>query len=43
VLAWKDYGRIGLPETMGVSPWRCIAVLWGAAVVGFVWIEYKRL
>ena len=43
VLAWKDYGRIALPQTLGVSPWQCIAVLWGAVAVTFVWFEYKRL
>jgi uncharacterized membrane protein YedE/YeeE len=43
VLAWKDYGKIGLPETLGVSPWQCVAVLWGSGLVIFVWCEYKRL
>jgi hypothetical protein len=41
VLAWRDLGRIGLPQVLGVPPWRCIAVLWGVGVVGFVWCEYK--
>lgn len=41
VLAWKDWGRLGLPQALGVSPWRCIAVLWGVGVVTFVWCEYK--
>lgn len=43
VLAWKDYGKIGLPQTLGVPPWRCIAVLWGAGAVAFVWCEYKEV
>ena len=43
VLAWRDYGQIGLPQVLGVSPWRCIAVLWGAGVVIFVWCEFKRV
>ena len=25
----------------GADPWRCIAVLWGAGVVAFVWFEFK--
>jgi len=41
VLAWKDFGRIALPQTLGVSPWHCIAVLWGFAAVCFVWCEFK--
>ncbi len=43
VLFWKDYGQIALPQVLDVSPWRCIAVLWGIVVVLFVWFEYKRL
>ena len=43
VLAWKDFGKIALPQVLGVSPWHCIAVLWGAGVVIFVWCEYKRV
>ncbi len=43
VLAWKDFGKLALPQTLGVSPWLCIAVLWGAAIVSFVWCEFKRV
>ena len=43
VLAWKDFGKLGLPQALGVSPWLCIAVLWGAGVVVFVWCEHKRV
>ena len=43
VLVWKDYGKLALPQTVGVSPWRCIAVLWGVCTVVFVWCEYKRV
>lgn len=43
VLAWKNCGPIGLPQVLGVSPWRCIAVLWGVVAVIFVWCEYKRV
>ncbi len=41
VLAWKNYGAISLPKLVGAPPWRCIAVLWGAGVVTFVWCEFK--
>ena len=41
VLAWKDFGAVALPQALGVSPWHCIVVLWGAAVVCFVWCEFK--
>jgi hypothetical protein len=43
VLVWKDYGKLGLPQVLNVSPWHCIAVLWGAAAVIFVWCEFKRV
>ena len=43
VLAWKDFGKLGLPQALGVSPWLCIAVLWGAGIVAFVWCEHKRV
>lgn len=41
VLAWKDFGPLSLPKIIGSDPWRCIAVLWGAGVVTFVWCEFK--
>lgn len=43
VLAWKDLGEIGISQAVGADPWRCIAVLWGAGIVTFVWFEYKGL
>jgi len=41
VLAWQDYGKLALPQLLDVPAWRCIAVLWAAGVVAFVWCEYK--
>lgn len=43
VLAWKDYGKIALPGILKVSPWMCIAGLWGAGIVTFIWCEFKRV
>lgn len=43
VLGWKDFGKIAVPQALGVSPWHCIAVLWGIGAVTFVWCEYKRV
>ncbi len=43
VLGWKDYGKIDLPHALRVSPWMCIAGLWGAGIVAFVWCEFKRV
>lgn len=43
VLVWKDYGKIGVPQLFHASPWQCIAVLWGAGAVIFVWCEFKRI
>ena len=43
VLAWKDFGKLGLPEAVGASPW-VIAPLFIAGVIGlFVWFEKKGL
>lgn len=41
VLAWKDFGKISLSEVVYLSPWQCIAILWGAGIVTFVWCEFK--
>ncbi|MDX9862916.1 MAG: YeeE/YedE thiosulfate transporter family protein [Rhodospirillales bacterium] len=43
VLAWKDLGKIGLPDTLGVSPWIIIPALWAGTIALFVWFEKKGL
>jgi len=43
VLAWKDYGKIGLPETLGISPWVIIPVFWTVTILVFYWFEKKGL
>jgi hypothetical protein len=43
VLAWKDFGKIGLPETLGVSPWVIIPFFWAGTVSLFFWFEKKGL
>jgi len=43
VLAWKNYGNIGLAEATGISSWVFIAVLWASAIPLFVWLEKKKL
>jgi uncharacterized membrane protein YedE/YeeE len=43
VLAWKDYGKIGLPETVGISPWVIIPVFWAVTILVFYWFEKKGL
>jgi hypothetical protein len=43
VLAWKDFGKIGLPETLGVSPWIIIPFFWAGTVSLFFWFEKKGL
>lgn len=43
VLAWADFGKVGLPETLGVSPW-VVAVALAIVVLGvFRWFEKKGL
>lgn len=43
VLAWKDFGSIGLPETLGVSPWIIVPALWALILAIFAWFEKKGL
>ncbi len=43
VLAWKDFGKIGLPETLGLSHWIIVPVFWAGTVSLFVWFEKKGL
>jgi uncharacterized membrane protein YedE/YeeE len=43
VLAWKDYGKIGLPEALGVSPWMIALVFWAAVFGLFAWFEKRNL
>lgn len=43
VLAWADYGKIGLPEVLGVSPWIIIAIFIIAVLALFRWFERKGL
>jgi hypothetical protein len=43
VLAWGDYGKLTLPQVLGISPWPIIAV-WVIVGLGFfVWAEKKGL
>jgi len=43
VLAWKDFGKIGLPDLLSINPWLC-AILLAVIYLGlFAWFERKRL
>ena len=43
VLTWKDFGRIGVPETLGVSVWVIIPMFWAGVIFMFRWFEKKGL
>lgn len=43
VLTWKDFGKIGLPETLGLSHWIVIPVFCAGTVAMFAWFEKKML
>lgn len=43
VLAWKDFGKIGLPEVLGVSPWVIIPFFWAGTIALFFWFEKKGI
>ena len=43
ILAWKDFGKIGLAEVLNISPWFIISVFWAGIIWMFVWFERKKL
>ena len=43
VLAWKDFGKLGLPEALGVSQWIIVPIFWVGIIILFFWFEKKKL
>ena len=43
ILAWKDFGKIGLPEVIGISPWVIVPLFCVVMVALFIWLEKKKL
>lgn len=43
LLAWKDYGKIGLPQTLGLSTWLLVPLFGVAVLLLFRWFERKGL
>lgn len=43
VLAWKDFGKIGLPDVLGISHWIVIPLFCAGTLGMFVWFEKKKL
>ena len=43
ILAWQDFGKIGLPEALGVSQWYLVALFWLVTIGLFYFFEMKRL
>lgn len=43
VNAWKDFGKIGIPETIGINHWIIVLILWVAVISIFVLFEKKKL
>jgi hypothetical protein len=41
--AWMDFGKIGLPEALGISHWVVIPVFWVVVIALFYWFEKKGL
>ncbi|MEJ5299552.1 MAG: DUF6691 family protein [Thermodesulforhabdaceae bacterium] len=43
ILAWKDFGKIGLPEVLNVSPWVVVIAIWVISLGLFAWFEKKGI
>ncbi len=43
ILTWKDFGKIGVAESLGVSPWLIIPIFWAGTISLFLWFERKDL
>ncbi|MEZ4600911.1 MAG: DUF6691 family protein [Syntrophotaleaceae bacterium] len=43
VMSWGDFGKISLPEMLGVNHWIIIAVMFVLVIPLFVWFEKKGL
>lgn len=43
VLAWRDFGKIGLPELLGVSHWIIIPLFWAGTIALFAWFEKRNV
>jgi uncharacterized membrane protein YedE/YeeE len=43
VLAWKNFGKIGIVDVLNISPWLVISAFWAGTLGLFVWFERKKL
>lgn len=43
VLAWKDLGKLDLPQVTGLGKWVLIPLFWVGCLVLFAWFEKKNL
>ncbi|MFU8780681.1 MAG: DUF6691 family protein [Kiritimatiellia bacterium] len=43
VMAWKDFGKIGLPEVLGLNHWIVVVLFWVIVLGVFVFFEKKKL
>jgi uncharacterized protein len=43
VLAWKDYGKIDLPQVTGLTKWILIPLFWVGCLAAFALFEKKKL
>ncbi len=43
ILTWNDFGKIGLPQALGVSQWLVVPIFWLVTIVLFCFFEMKRL
>lgn len=43
ILSWKVFGKIGVPELLGISPWMIVPLFGAGTIWLFFWFERKKL
>lgn len=43
VLVWKNFGKLGLPEAIGISQLVIVPIFWVGIIALFFWFEKKKL
>jgi len=39
----KNFGKVGLPDVIGVSHWVIVPIFWVGVIALFIWFEKKKI